>query len=37
MLDEEYFTNKAGKLKDYDNTSTTEKFVLEKENELKEG
>ncbi len=37
MLKEDYFTNKTGKLKDYDNTSTTEKFVLEKENELKEG
>ena len=39
MLEEDYFTNKTGKLKDYDNTSTntSEKFVLEKDNELKEG
>ena len=37
MLEEDYFTNKTGKLKEYDNTSTSEKFVLEKENELKEG
>lgn len=37
MLEEDYFTNRAGKLKEYDNASSSEKFVLEKENELKEG
>lgn len=37
MLEEDYFTNKTGKLKEYDNTNDSEKFVLEKENELKEG
>lgn len=37
MLEEDYFTNRTGKLKDYDNASASEKFVLEKENELKEG
>ncbi len=37
MLKEDYFTNKTGKLKEYDNTSASEKFVLEKENELREG
>ena len=37
MLEEDYFTNKTGKLKDYDNTSESEKFVLQKEDELKEG
>ena len=36
MLEEDYFTNKTGKLKDYDNTSASEKFTLEKE-ETKEG
>ena len=37
MLEEDYFTNKTGKLNDYNNTSPSEKFVLEKENEFKEG
>ena len=37
MLDQDYFTNKTGKYNNYNSKETSEKFVLEKENEMKEG
>ena len=37
MLDDDYFTNKTGKYNNYNIKETNEKFILEKENEMKEG
>lgn len=37
MLEDDYFTNKTGKYNDYNTKGTSEKFVLEKENEMMEG
>ena len=37
MLEDDYFTNKTGKYNDYDTKDNSEKFVLEKENVMKEG
>lgn len=37
MLEDDYFTNKTGKYNDYDTKEASEKFVLEKENVMKEG
>ena len=37
MLDADYFTNKTGKYSNYNSKQSSEKFVLEKENEMKEG
>lgn len=37
MLDDDYFTNKTGKYNNYNSKEVSEKFVLEKETEMKEG
>ena len=37
MLEDDYFTNKTGKYDNYNTKGTSEKFVLEKENEIMEG
>lgn len=37
MLKEDYFTNKTGKYNDYISNDSTEKFILNKEDEMKEG
>ena len=37
MLKDDYFINKTGKYNNYNTSSVSEKFVLEKENEMKEG
>lgn len=37
MLEEDYFINKTGKYNYYNSKETSEKFKLEKENEMKEG
>ena len=37
MLKDDYFTNKTGKYNNYNAKETSEKFILEKENEMKEG
>lgn len=37
MLEDDYFTNKTGKYDNYNIKGTSEKFVLEKENEMMEG
>ena len=37
MLNDEYFTNKTGKYNNYDSKDTSEKFKLEKDQEMKEG
>ena len=37
MLEKDYFTNKTGKYNNYNSKETSEKFILEKENEMKEG
>ena len=37
MLDDDYFTNKTGKYNNYNSKESSEKFVLEKETEMKEG
>lgn len=37
MLDADYFTNKTGKYNNYKSKESSEKFVLEKETEMKEG
>ena len=37
LLDDDYFTNKTGKYNSYNSKETNEKFVLQKENEMKEG
>lgn len=37
MLDDDYFTNKTGKYNNYNSKESSEKFILEKETEMKEG
>ena len=37
MLEDDYFTNKTGVYNNYDYSDSSEKFVLEKEQEMKEG
>lgn len=37
MLEDDYFTNKTGKYNNYNTKDNSEKFKLEKDNEMKEG